>query len=114
QVAGASDGAFDPAIGALVGAWGFGAHARGRRAPDAAALVGARDTCGWRKLELRRATRELRQPGGLSLDLSAIAKGYGVDAVADLLRARGVVAALVDVGGELRGFGRKPDGASWR
>jgi len=114
QVAEASDGAFDPAIGALVGAWGFGAHARGRRALDAATLAGARDACGWRKLELRRETRELRQPGGLSLDLSAIAKGYSVDAVAELLRTRGIVAALVDVGGELRGFGRKPDGAPWR
>jgi len=113
QVAEASDGAFDPAIGALVGAWGFGAHARGRRAPDAATLADARDARGWRKLELRRETRELRQPGGLSLDLSAIAKGYGVDAVAELLRTRGIVAALVDVGGELRGFGRKPDGAPW-
>ncbi|TWT18601.1 FAD:protein FMN transferase [Luteimonas marina] len=114
QVADASGGAFDPTIGALVGAWGFGAHARAPQAPAAAVLADARDACGWRTLALHRGKRELRQPGGLSLDLSAIAKGYGVDAVAELLRARGIVAALVDVGGELRGFGRKPDGAPWR
>lgn len=114
RVAEASDGAFDPAIGALVAAWGFGAGARRQHAPDAAALDAARRMPGWRALRLRRDTRELLQPGGVSLDLSAIAKGYGVDAVVDLLRERGIAAALVDVGGELRGFGRKPDGTPWR
>ena len=48
------------------------------------------------------------------LDLSAIAKGYGVDVVASLLRGRGFEAALIEVGGELYGFGRKPDGTPWR
>lgn len=114
QVAQASDGAFDPAIGGLVAAWGFGAQAGPRRVPDPAVLAQARDAAGWRRLELRPDTRELLQPGGLSLDLSAIAKGYGVDAVVALLQARGIAAALVDVGGELRGHGRKPDGTPWR
>jgi thiamine biosynthesis lipoprotein len=54
------------------------------------------------------------QTGGLILDLSAIAKGYGVDAVADALRGRQIQAGLVEVGGELLGFGRKPDGTPWR
>jgi thiamine biosynthesis lipoprotein len=48
------------------------------------------------------------------LDLSAIAKGYGVDVVAALLRRRGIDSALVEVGGELYGYGRKPDGQPWR
>ena len=114
QVAAASDGAFDPTVGRLVGAWGFGAHAGPRGVPDPRLLAEARSTAGWRRLELRRGTRELLQPGGTWLDLSAIAKGYAVDALAALLRARGIPAALVDVGGELRGYGRKPDGAAWR
>lgn len=114
QVAQASDGAFDPAIGHLVAAWGFGAQARARHVPEAAALAEAREACGWRRLALRHDTRELLQPGGVALDLSAIAKGYGVDAVVALLQARGIEAALVDVGGELRGYGRKPDGSCWR
>ncbi|HLT45428.1 MAG TPA: FAD:protein FMN transferase [Luteimonas sp.] len=114
QVADGSGGAFDPAIGALVGAWGFGAHAGARRVPGAATLDGAREASGWRRLELRRDTRELLQPGGVHLDLSAIAKGYAVDALVAALRARGIAAALVDVGGELRGYGRKPDGSTWR
>src|SRR5690606_6082449 len=114
QVAYDSDGAFDPAIGALVGAWGFGAHARAPGVPDDTTLANARAVSGWRQLRLDRAARRLLQPGGLVLDLSAIAKGYGVDALVALLRERGVVAALVEIGGELRGHGRKPDGTPWR
>src|SRR5690606_24061839 len=110
QVAHDSDGAFDPAIGALVGAWGFGAHARAPGLPDDTTLANARAVSGWRQLRLDRAARRLLQPGGLVLDLSAIAKGYGVDALVALLRERGVVAALVEIGGELRSHGRKPDG----
>ena len=48
------------------------------------------------------------------LDLSAIAKGYGVDVVAGLLRGRGIDAGLIEVGGELYGYGRKADGQPWR
>lgn len=115
DVAAASDGAFDPTLGTVVGAWGFGADATSAPAvPEARFLAAARRDAGWQRLQLRRDTRELRQPGGLSLDLSAIAKGFAVDAVAALLQARGIAAALVDVGGELRGDGRKPDGAPWR
>ena len=114
EVAEASDGAFDPTVGALVGAWGFGAHARTGTGPAAAPPAGTRDAAAWRRLSLRPATRELLQPGGTWLDLSAIAKGYAVDAVLDLERGRGIAAALVEVGGELRGLGRKPDGSPWR
>nr|WP_318781324.1 FAD:protein FMN transferase [Sphingomonas aliaeris] len=51
--------------------------------------------------------------GGLSLDLSGIAKGYAVDAVADLLAASGIAHALVEIGGELVGRGVRPDGQPW-
>lgn len=56
---------------------------------------------GWQHLWLDAAQRRVRQPGGVMLDLSAIAKGYGVDVVADLLRRRGIDAGLIEVGGEL-------------
>ena len=55
----------------------------------------------------------LLQPGGVALDLSAIAKGYAVDHLAALLAARGIDHYLVEVGGELRGQGCKPDGSPW-
>jgi thiamine biosynthesis lipoprotein len=54
------------------------------------------------------------QTGYIQLDLSAIAKGYGADLVARHLRDIGISAALVEVGGELYGYGRKPDGTTWQ
>lgn len=114
EIAEASDGAFDPSVGRLVGLWGFGAEAQPRGTPDAADLRAARERVGWRRIELRPETRSVLQPGGVQLDLSAIAKGYGVDLVAAHLREAGIAGALVEVGGELYGYGRKPDGTPWR
>lgn len=114
HVARESAGAFDPTVGALVGLWGFGADARAQAAPDDASLRVARERLGWQRLALRAGTRELLQPGGVHLDLSAIAKGFGVDRVAAHLRENGIGSALVEVGGELFGYGAKPDGAPWR
>ncbi|WP_282275986.1 FAD:protein FMN transferase [Stenotrophomonas sp. PS02297] len=113
-VAERSGGAFDPTVGPLVALWGFGADAGQRRAPDAARLAEVAAQCGWQRLQLDPQAQAALQPGGLQLDLSAIAKGYGVDLVSDWLRGQGIDAALVEVGGELHGRGRKPDGQPWR
>ena len=109
-----SDGAYDPTVGALVDAWGFGPAQIGYRIPDEGELASARARLGWRRVSLRPEQTSALQPGGVQLDLSAIAKGYGVDLVARRLRDRGVAAALIEVGGELYGFGRKPDGSPWQ
>ncbi|MFT7722290.1 MAG: FAD:protein FMN transferase [Roseateles sp.] len=116
RVAAASDGAFDPAAGALVDLWGFGPgpqrfDAPGFTAPDAAACAAALAHGGWRRLRVDGA--RVLQPGGLRLDFSGIAKGYAVDLVADTLRALGVRHCLVEIGGELRGHGLKPDAQPW-
>lgn len=112
-IAEASEGAYDPTIGPLVGLWGFGAEGIGHRIPKADEIATARARVGWQRVELRTDTLSALQPGNVSLDLSAIAKGYGVDAVVTCLRERGIAAALVEVGGELRGYGNKPDGSAW-
>ncbi|MFT4255495.1 MAG: FAD:protein FMN transferase [Pseudoxanthomonas sp.] len=114
QIARDSDGAFDPSIGPLVALWGFGAHAQPRRAPGADTLDALRARIGWQRIELHGDTRHVLQPGGMQLDLSAIAKGYAVDLVATHLRDSRIESALVEVGGELFGYGRKPDGTPWR
>ena len=114
DIAEASEGAFDPTVGPLVGLWGFGAHAQSRAVPEDDRRDSTRQQVGWRRLVLDADHRRLLQPGGVQLDLSAIAKGHAVDAVAAALRARGLAAALVEVGGELFGYGRKPDGERWR
>ena len=108
-----SQGAFSPSIGALVDMWGFGPPGPVGHAPDPAVLAAALPRSDWRLLAFEPAARRLRQPGGLALDLSAIAKGYGVDAVMRELLAMGIVHALVEVGGELSGRGLRPDGQPW-
>lgn len=112
RIAHASDGAFDPAIGRLVDLWGYGPP--GPCPPPAtAAIDAARAVSGWQRLRFDPATARLRQPGGLALDLSGVAKGHAVDAVADLLAAQGVRHCLVEIGGELVGRGMRPDGDPW-
>lgn len=117
SVAADSDGAYDPSAGALVDLWGFGAQDRhdepGFQPPGDRAVAAARSQCGWQRLQLDAAGRRARQPGGLRLDLSAVAKGYAVDRVARHLDALGLQDHLVEVGGELRGTGLKPDGQPW-
>jgi len=114
EVARASDGAFDPTIGPLVDLWGFGSAGTPRRVPTDEDIARELTRGGWRRLQRGNEGRQLLQPGGLQLDLSAIAKGFGADQVAAHLRARGIAAALVEVGGEIRAYGRKPDGECWR
>ncbi len=109
-----TDGAYDPTVGPLTDLWGFGPAGARAQAPKPAPLAQARERVDWRRLRFDAATRELIQPGAAYLDLSSIAKGYGVDRVADWLLAQGCGDCLVEVGGELRAHGRKPDGSAWR
>lgn len=113
--AAASGGAIDPTVGPLVALWGFGAQAGAHQAPPSAAeLDAARSRVGWQRITLDRVQRTLVQPGGIALDLSGIAKGFAVDHVADALQALGLQHMLVEVGGELRAIGHRPDGQAWQ
>lgn len=111
-IAAQTDGAFDPTLGALVALAGFGPPAM---AADAAAqgFARARAAAGWQRLQFDRAQGRIRQPGGLWLDLSGIAKGHAVDAVAARLKALGLRHYLIEIGGELVGAGVRPDGDPW-
>jgi thiamine biosynthesis lipoprotein len=109
ELAEASGGAFDPTMGGVVGLWGFGPAGPVGRPPSKEALDAVR--AGWR--ELRIEDGRLLQPGGLSLDLSGIAKGFGVDQAARAVEALGVRDYLIEIGGELRGAGVKGDGEPW-
>ena len=102
----ASDGAFDPCLGALTDRWGFGVSGPVAAVPDAS-------DDGECRIDLDPETRRIRRSAGAVLDLSGIAKGYGVDLAAEWLLAEGVRHFLLDVGGELRGEGIRPDGQPW-
>ncbi|SMC20592.1 thiamine biosynthesis lipoprotein [Andreprevotia lacus DSM 23236] len=112
-VAEASAGAFDPTVGPLVNLWGFGPEGARGTLPTAAELDAARARCGWQRLTVDAPARRVQQPGGLYLDFSGIAKGYGADRVAAWLHANGLIHHLVEVGGELVGHGMKPDVQPW-
>lgn len=115
-----SAGAFDPGVGALVNAWGFGA---GGRTPDAAAIRSARHAppepttaAGQRQhpaLELDLPAGRARRCADQSFDLCGIAKGYGVDRMAAVLADHGVTHALAALDGELRAVGTQASGSPW-
>ncbi len=101
DMAAISGGAFDPAIGHIVGRWGFGPDSR----------TGNEDTSCWRSIEVEGY--RARRHADVALDLSAIAKGFAVDAVTQALLDLGVANLLVEIGGEVRGAGIKPDMQPW-
>ena len=114
RVAQLTGGAFDVTAGPLVELWGFGASEGPEQLPNAAAIATALDRVGSGQLQARSepaALRKLRP--SLALDLSAIAKGYGVDEVANLLDAAGIAHYLVEIGGELKSRGRNARGEIW-
>lgn len=111
-----SGGAFDPAVGALVDAWGFGAaHA----VPDARAIHAARAAHAaphpptHEALELDLDANRARKAAPLQLDLCGIAKGYAVDRQCAVLQQHGVRHALAALDGELRALGPQADGQPW-
>lgn len=117
DVARASGGAYDPCAGSLVNLWGFGPYGRFDQPdfvpPSADEIAIARAQLAARPVQLQRESRRALQPGGVQLDLSAVAKGYSVDRLSYYLKTQGYPHHLVEVGGELRGSGLKPDGQPW-
>ncbi len=111
-----TNAAFDITVGPLVNLWGFGpAEGLPTGRPTDEAVESARALVGYQHIELDLINRRLRKPfRGLYIDLSAIAKGHGVDVIANYLDTLGIRDYLVEIGGELRGKGISPRGDSWR
>jgi len=108
----ASDGAFDPSVGPLVDIWGFG-PVEVTVSPDAEAIAEARTRLGAAEVRVDAEAGTVSKPARVQLDLSGIAKGYAVDRVVELLQARGFISFLVEIGGELRLQGLRPDDEPW-
>ena len=112
QISAETDGAFDITVAPLVNAWGFGF--RKGQFPDSAAVDSLRRLVGYTKVSLTAEGRVVKANPRMMLDCSAVAKGYAVDIVAQLLRRRGVENFMVDIGGEVVTGGRNPQGGLWR
>ena len=114
ELADQTGGYFDPTIGPLVNLWGFGPEGARDEPPSDEEIESTMARVGWSRLEFDETNRKLTQPGGAYLDFSAIAKGYAADLVAETLEARGIHDYLVDLGGDMRIRGHRPDGDRWR
>jgi thiamine biosynthesis lipoprotein len=118
RIAEQTNGVFDITVAPVVNAWGFGpqiSQGGSRRVPDRKVLDPARAAVGYRQLEARLTPPSVRKTNpSVQIDLSAIAQGYAVDRLMELMQARGFGDVLVEVCGEVRAAGNAPAGRPWQ
>ncbi|HBE70665.1 MAG TPA: hypothetical protein DDW52_21175, partial [Planctomycetaceae bacterium] len=109
-----TSGAFDITVAPLVDLWGFG-PSRNQAGPPSESRIEELLERSSDQLEIRLSPPALRkQSPQLRIDMSAIAKGHGVDRIAEKLNELGVSSYFVEVGGEIRAAGSKEQGTPWR
>lgn len=106
-----TDGYFDVTVRPLVLLWKEAQ--RTGTLPTEEQIQKAKSLVGFANVSLSSDTVTFRKPG-ISVDLGGIAKGYVVDRTTEYLKKRGVKAGIVDAGGDLYAWGKKPDGSKWR
>ncbi|MDH4080084.1 MAG: FAD:protein FMN transferase [Nitrospira sp.] len=110
-----SEGAFDITVGPLVNLWGFGPEVHPDRIPLQTDIAAARTRSGLDKVSVSETPQAIRKHRpDVFVDLSGIAKGYGVDRVAELMTAHGIDHYMVEIGGEIRVRGHKEHETPWR
>ncbi len=109
MIARESSGAFDPTMGKVVSLWGFDMDTP--RLPLEQELRNSLKTVGFEKVTLAGT---IKAGSPVWLDLGGVAKGYAVDEAVKVLKEQGVSAGIVNAGGDLKAFGRKPGGKRWR
>lgn len=112
EVSEETDGAFDVTVMPLVNAWGFGY--KSGTLPTQKDIDSLRQFVGCRHLTLKADSTLKKDKPGITIDLGAIAKGYGVDCVAKLLLQHDVKNFMVEIGGEVITHGRNPNGEKWK
>ncbi len=110
EIAQETDGLFDPTVGPLVRAWGFGPN--GQPAANLTLLDSIKGNTGFQKIKTQN--NSVKIPKGFSLDFNAIAQGYTVDVLCDFIDDKKVENYYVEVGGETRCKGVRADGQIWR
>jgi FAD:protein FMN transferase len=105
-----SGGAFDPTIGQLIDAWGFGKE--GFIAPDSSQVDSLLQYVGFTKISFDQYGAQRLSPG-IKLNFSAIAKGQAIDVVGNFLSSKGIAHYLVEIGGEVGTKGKNADENLW-
>lgn len=118
RIAGETEGALDPTCAPLIDAWGFGRRVAGRpppAPPDETELTRLRARCGWHHLDWRSELPALRKHRpDVRLNLASIVEGFVLDELRPKLIRAGLADFLLELGGEVLGEGRAPDGTPWR
>ena len=109
-----SGGALDPSVGPLVDLWGFGPSPSEDQIPSEEQITAALASVGFDAVMIDANEQKIIKTRPVAIDLSAVAKGYAVDLVADLLEMNALPDYLVEVGGETRVSGLNPEGQPWR
>lgn len=107
-----SNGKLDVTVGPLVNLWGFGPEYRLEKVPSDELLQQTKSKVGIENIELKDGQLS-KNIDELYIDLSTIAKGYGVDLIAELVESKGIHNYLVEIGGEMRVKGFKDTGELW-
>ena len=107
-----TQGYFDISVGPVVNLWGFGPDKQPLKMPSKEEMEQAKSQIGLGVISLQDTS--LEKTAQRYLDLSAIAKGYAVDKVAEILESHGLSNYLVEIGGEMRVKGRKSDDLAWK
>lgn len=110
EISAQTDGAFDMTVSELVNAWGFGF--KSEKFPTQTVIDSLMQYVGYRKIKINNDTVYKENPK-VTIDASAIAKGYGVDVVANYLESKGIKNYLVEIGGEIRLKGINPKNQKW-
>ncbi len=110
KVSSLTDGAFDITVAPLVNAWGFGF--KQEEFPSSSTIDSILQYVGYQTISLQNGVLT-KQDSRTQIDASAIAKGFSVDIIADLLEQNGCENFLVDIGGEIVAKGRNPKGKKW-
>lgn len=109
-----SEGALDPTLGPVINLWGFGEQTTNRAVPSEADLRAALNRTGWKKLSVTPHGELFKSSADLNINLSAVAKGFGVDQMALVLQRHGYTNFYASIAGEVRVMGHNPRGTPWR
>ncbi|OOS00444.1 thiamine biosynthesis protein ApbE [Canicola haemoglobinophilus] len=112
-----TQGALDVTVGPVVNLWGFGPEKRVEKAPTAEQIAERKAWVGIEKVKLTQKNDKFfltKSVPQLYIDLSSIAKGFGVDKVADYIAEQGITHYLVEIGGEIRANGHNAENKAWQ